>query len=59
MLCFATQIYIHLKAYTVCLYLSLIVLESEEWHSLIVQLMISCFGRNQNPFQNTECFSYA
>lgn len=36
MLRFATQIYMHLKAYSICLYLSSIMLESEEWHSLIV-----------------------
>lgn len=33
--------------------------ESEELHSLIVLHMISCFGRNQNPFQNTRHLSYA
>lgn len=55
---YVTLCHTDLKAYTVCLYFPLIMLESEEWHSLIV-LLISCFGRNQNPFQNTGCLSYA
>lgn len=58
MLCFATRIYIFKSLYFVLIFL-FIVLESEEWHLLIFLLMFSCFGRNQDPFQNSWHLSFA